>query len=348
MSKKATFYLGHPAHFHMLKNVFPVLNERGIETQILIKKKDVLENLLKASGFAYTNIQPQGRNPSTLGIIKGLFERDWEIFKWCRREKPDVLVGTSTEITHVGKLLGIPSIVLNEDDADQVPRFAKLGYPFATRILAPVSCRVGKWEYKATKYEGYHELAYLHPDHFQLDPTIKQKFNLADKYFILRFSGLDAHHDEGKTGIDDELALKIIDLLLPHGAVYITSERPLRPDLDNYRMPVAPEHIHQVMAGASMFIGDSQTMAAEAAVLGVPSIRFNDFVGKLGYLEELQDLGLTRGVETHKRDQLIQVVQEFLILPLGEIQKRKSAMLEKKINVASFFADVITAEANKK
>lgn len=29
-------------------------------------------------------------------------------------------------------------------------------------------------------------------------------------------------------------------------------------------------------------------MAAEATILGTPSIRFNDFVGKLGYLEELE------------------------------------------------------------
>jgi predicted glycosyltransferase len=33
-----------------------------------------------------------------------------------------------------------------------------------------------------------------------------------------------------------------------------------------------------------LYIGDSQTMAAEAAVLGIPSIRFNSFVGKLVYL----------------------------------------------------------------
>ncbi len=35
-------------------------------------------------------------------------------------------------------------------------------------------------------------------------------------------------------------------------------------------------------------------MIAEAAVLGTPSIRFNDFVGKLGYLEDLEHkYGLT-------------------------------------------------------
>ena len=36
------------------------------------------------------------------------------------------------------------------------------------------------------------------------------------------------------------------------------------------------------VAFASLYIGDSQTMAAEAGVLGVPFVRFNDFVGRLG------------------------------------------------------------------
>ena len=31
-------------------------------------------------------------------------------------------------------------------------------------------------------------------------------------------------------------------------------------------------------------------MAAEAGVLGVPFVRFNDFVGRIGYLRELEDI----------------------------------------------------------
>ena len=44
------------------------------------------------------------------------------------------------------------------------------------------------------------------------------------------------------------------------------------------------------MVFASLYIGDSQTMAAEAGVLGVPFVRFNDFVGRIGYLRELEDV----------------------------------------------------------
>lgn len=65
-------------------------------------------------------------------------------------------------------------------------------------------------------------------------------------------------------------------------------------------------HIHHAMAFAKMYIGDSQTMAAEAAVLGTPSIRFNDFVGEIGYLEELENTyQLTFGIMTSDRENLL-------------------------------------------
>ena len=42
------------------------------------------------------------------------------------------------------------------------------------------------------------------------------------------------------------------------------------------------------MVFASLYIGDSQTMAAEAGVVGTPFVRLNDFVGRLSYLHELE------------------------------------------------------------
>ncbi len=57
-----------------------------------------------------------------------------------------------------------------------------------------------------------------------------------------------------------------------------------------------PSDIYHALYYADLYIGDSQTIAAEKAVLGTPALRFNDFVGKIGYLEELEHkYGLTFG-----------------------------------------------------
>ena len=121
----------------------------------------------------------------------------------------------------------------------------------------------------------------------------------AKKYFILRFAKLSAHHDTGKAGITTEIASRIIRKLKPLGNVFITSERELEPEFERYRISIKPQDMHDALYYSEMFIGDSQTMAAESAVLGTPSIRYNDFVGKLGYLEELEHkYGLTYGIRT--------------------------------------------------
>ena len=41
------FQLGHPAHFHLFRYTIENLKRDGHQTYILIKKKDILEDLLK-------------------------------------------------------------------------------------------------------------------------------------------------------------------------------------------------------------------------------------------------------------------------------------------------------------
>lgn len=121
--------------------------------------------------------------------------------------------------------------------------------------------------------------------------------------------------------------------------IYITSECELEPEFEQYRLNIDPLDIHHVLAFAKIYIGDSQTMAAEAAVLGTPSIRFNDFVGKLGYLEELEHkYGLTHGIKTSEPEKLFQKIDDLLkIYNLKEKwHQRRKKMLAEKIDVTAF------------
>jgi predicted glycosyltransferase len=335
------FCLGHPAHFHLFRFVLKELKEKSHRLIIVIKSKDVLEELLRNESWEYENIYPEERSNSKLKIVISLIKRDHKLFKFSKNLKLDLMIGTSTEIARVGRLLNIPSIVAHEDDADVIKNFSRLTYPFASTILSPTSCNNGQWAAKTSVYHGYHELAYLHPKYFQPDvKKVKRLTNSPDeKYFIIRFAKLTAHHDSGKKGISNELALQIIHRLNLLGKVYITSERELNSEFEMYRINIDPSDMHHALAFASLYIGDSQTMAAEAAVLGIPSIRFNDFVGKLGYLEELEHkYGLTYGIKTSEPAELIKKIDELLTIPdlKKEWQKRREKMLSDKIDVTAF------------
>lgn len=353
------FYMGHPAHYHNFKHSINGLLQKGHEIKVVARGKDVLFDLLKSEDWDL--IKFKARKPSMqsawsltgkLGMIEAIAGREIAMLKIARKFKPDIMIGTDLVITHVGKLLRIPSVVVNEDDSAAIPLMAKLAFPYATAILAPNCCDQSPANDKKIGYEGYHELAYLHPNYFMPDKnSLPEDFRVSGTYFLLRFASLHAHHDDGRKGITDELALEIISILEPHGRVFITSERPFAERLEKYRLPVHPSQMHQVMAHAALYIGDSQTMAAEAAVLGVPSIRFNDFVGELSYLEELENkYELTKGIRADKPDELLETLKEWVeIENLKEIwEQRRQIMLSKTVDVTPFWMETFEKLTRKK
>jgi predicted glycosyltransferase len=342
--------MGHPAHYHNFKNSIESLERKGHEVKILVRAKDVLLELIEEDKLDVEYLPPR-ENQSKMGLVFSILKREWKLLRMCVPWKPDLLIGTDLVITHIGKLLGIRSVVVNEDDSSAVPLMARYAFPFATHILAPNCCDQSPSNHKKIGYEGYHELAYLHPDYFTpVKSLLPLELRSAEKYFILRFAALNAHHDDGRSGIHDELALKLIEILEPHGSVFITSERKFSERLEKYRIPIHPKIIHHAMAFAEMYIGDSQTMAAEAAVLGVPSIRFNDFVGELNYLEELETrYQLTVGIQTSQQSKLIELTKKWVELPYlkDEWSERRKRMLANTISVTPFWVETFENVAVK-
>ncbi len=354
-------YMGHPAHFYLYKNAITNWRSHGHNVEILIKKKDILQQLLDNQGWNYHNILAEGRKNTKMGMAWGTLKRTWRLLCFCLKHKTDILTGTSVENSFIGPLLRIPVINCNEDDAIVVPLYAKLSYPCADVILNPTVCNSGKWDSKSIKYPSYQELAYLHPHHFVANRAVVEQYGIDTEkpYFVLRFASLKAHHDSGIRGINTEIAQHLIDRLRPHGQIYITSERPLEPQFEVYRIHINPLDMHHVMAFASLYLGDSQTMAAEAGVLGTPFVRFNDFVGRIGYLRELEDhylLGygvhatpldadspirrLDGSVQSSGTDALYETVDSLLALSHDErtalYQQRRAAMLSEKIDYAQY------------
>lgn len=339
---KILVQLSHPAHFHLYKNAIVNWQKDGNDVFVLIKSKDILEELMQKSGIPYYNILPVAHRKSRYGILLDMFVREWRMIRFVKKHKIDMLTGSTVEVAHVSWLLRKFSVNTGEDDMSVVPTFAKVARNTVQSYLVPVVCDNGIYENKTIKYASYHELAYLHPNHFAPDKKVVEKYFSADKpYFILRFAQLKAYHDlDAKAhGINTEIAQHLIDQLKPYGDIYITSERELEPQFEQYRIQINPLDMHHVMAFAQLYIGDSQTMAAEAGVLGVPFVRFNDFVGKIGYLRELEDVyHLGYGVKTDEVERLYKTVDDLLSMPnrVEVFQERRQEMLSEKIDYAQF------------
>lgn len=359
-NKKIVIFLGHPAHFHLFRNSAEAMMTDGYDVIFLVKRKDILEQLVQNAGYKYIVVRDVPRQKSDkLSLICSILKMDWNVMKFLWEYRPKVFIGTYGFWT--SSLYGCPFICCNEDDAHVVPHFAKLAFPTASSILTPTVCDCWKWDAKSIKYPSYHELAYLHPNHFAASREVVESYDidLSKPYFIMRFASLNAHHDNGVKGINTEIAQRLVEMLKPHGRIYITSERPLEPQFEQYRIKINPLDMHHVMAFASLYIGDSQTMAAEAGVLGVPFVRFNDFVGRIGYLRELEDIyELGNGIHAtpldtasaiHRADGSVQPsgvevlyerVEQLVYMPAEErkatFQSRRDKMLSEKIDYAKF------------
>ena len=343
-NKHYLFFLGHPAHYHLFRCTMEELRLQGNRITVMIKSKDILVDLLEAAGIEYINALPNGRRDGTIGIAVGIIRKVQALYRFCKSDKPDLMLGTAAEIAWIGKITGIPSLVFNEDDVDVVKIFARIVYPFATHIVSPEATDNKRWKRKTITYPGYQKLAYLHPNRFVPDRNILSSYFSNDRpYSILRFAKLNAHHDVGAQGFTSDVVRETIRIMKQYGDVYITSERELEPEFEQYRLQINPLHIHHVISFAQLYAGDSQSMAVEAAMLGTPSVRFSSFSGKIRVLEELEHTyKLTIGILPSDATKLYSTIEDLLCNPAKEItfKERRKIMLSEKIDVSSFFVQL--------
>lgn len=345
--KRILIHMAHPAHYHLFKHAITLLKEKGHTVDISFNDKDVLEELINnyiSIDNAY-KVKSLSNLNNKLDLLMQFVGKNINFIKIVKRLKPDLIIGTAIIIAITGQVLNIRNIIVNEDDFDIIKLTANFGYRFADNIIAPDVCRTGKWKYKTIIYPGYHELAYLHPDLFQPDLDIIKKYIPTDKPFtLIRFAKLAAHHDSGIRGIDNQLAYKLISEVAKYSRVIISSERILPANIEKYRISINPLDIHHFLSYCNLYIGDSQTMAAEAAVLGTPFIRYNDFVGRISYLEELENkYQLGYGIKPGNENLLHKRVNEILSNPNNQksyLDKRNNMLMD-KINVANFLSDLI-------
>lgn len=236
--------------------------------------------------------------------------------------------------------------MFDDDDDAAEPLIVKYGHPLTDLVFTP-NCIQRKTRH-AVYYAGTHELAYLHPNRFTPDPSVLQRAGIHEneRFFIMRFVALKGHHDIGQQGLTLEQKQSLVELLKPHGRVIITSERTIEPEFEQYRLPVPPEDIHSLMAFSSMFVGDSQTMTSEAAVLGVPALKCNTFAGRLSVPNMFENkFGLCYAYTPDHFEEMLEHIKQLLEKQPRELKDewhaKRQRMLTEMIDPTEFFVNYI-------
>ena len=277
--------INHPAHVHFFKNFIREMEERGHQVVITASQKDLAYTLLQKYGFTYIPLGCYG--DSLLKKLVNLPLLDLRMYNVLKKMNPDISVGIgSIRAAHASLLLKKPCISF--EDTEHATEQIRLYLPFAASVCTP-SCYRGDIGPKQIRYNGYHELAYLHPDRFTPNPTVLTELGLTegDPFIVVRFVSWQASHDVGQHGIHDKVGL--VKALEQYGRVLITSEGVLPPELRSYQIRGDPEKLHDLLYYATLYVGEGGTTATEAAVLGTPSIFISSLALTMGNFVELEE-----------------------------------------------------------
>ena len=337
----------HPAHVHFYRNPIQVWRDSGFEVVITARKKDIATDLLDSYGWDYKILSESGSGLS--GLAKELVVRNYRLWRFALRVKPDVMTGIGgIYVAQVGALLRIPSVVFTDTENARLSN--KLTYPFASAVCTPTCFETSGPKKGHVQYKGYHELSYTHPNRFEPDPTVLSRFGVSehDPFTFVRLVSWGSAHDVSDSGFSD--VLRAVSELSQFGKVLISAEGKLPEQLEPMRVQVAPELVHHLLYYARLVIGESATMASEAATLGTPAIFIS--TSTRGYTNEQERrYGLVFNYSDSERAQEQGLSKAIEILneakPKEHWHEKRKQLLDEKIDVAEFVSDIVREFAVK-
>lgn len=324
--------IGHPGHVHLFKNFALDMQKKGHKILFTCRDKEFEIKLLESYGFTYHSFGKKFK--SLAGKIFGLIKFDIQTIIQAWKFKPDLFMSHgSMYAAHASWVMRKPHISFEDTfNMEQVKLYA----PFTEAIL------IGNFKNPPLKgvnvlcYDGYHELAYLHPHRFTPNKDIYKLLRLEEgtPYAIVRFVSWDASHDVGQGGMSLAYKEELIKELSEKMQLFISSEGELPKNLHKYQIKIPAEKMHDALAFATIFIGEGATMASECAMLGTPAIYINTLDPLT--IKEQESYGLL--FDYRNSDGVLEKVKELITqkdLKENFIQKR-DVMLKEKIDVTAF------------
>jgi len=342
---KIAVFVNSQAEAHFYKNIIAALERDGNQVFVLARDCDGATELLNELNIPFFQFSsppgPESRKVTSLphDVVNA--------FRYLKEKNIDLTTGCGTYSTFTACLLKVPDIAFNDCESTISPeRYAlfKLTYQFTDVFVTPSSFKreLGS---KHFKVESYKELAYLHPHYYTPNPSI---FDLLDvprshDYSVLRFNAFERPHDPSVGVLTNADKIALVKELSDYGEVFVSSECDVPRALQEHVLDVPKHRIHDVLSYASLFVTDTQTMAAESALLGTPTIRSSPIMSDCDpvFIELEREFQLLFNLKTPsevaaKAVQLIEdphVTEDWL--------KKRDRLLERKLDLTALMVSLI-------
>ncbi|MEA5089002.1 DUF354 domain-containing protein, partial [Solidesulfovibrio sp.] len=335
--------LGHPGHVHFFRHQIALWRGHGHAVTLTSRDIPIVGKLLAAYGLSARVVGTRRRGALGLGLE--LLERTAKLAPLLARGGFDAAAAIGGALTAPAcRLAGVPCVVF--DDTDTAGLENRISHPLATVVATP-SGYPRDLGPKQVRYDGLHELAYMHPARFTPDPAVAARygFSPAAPYAVVRFSSWEAGHDLAARTASLEEKLALVAALGQRGQVLLVPEGDPPRELAARTPPIAPEDFHHLLALARYCVTEGATTASEACIRGVPSLYLNP--SRPFYIGELAQTGL---LAVGRPGQGLAAALEALCARFPDPAPARDAaarFVAARIDVAAFAADLVERTARR-
>ena len=261
----------HYPHVNFFKHAIEALTEKDIKVHIILRPRGNLIPIFEKEcpDIPYISI---GEHRETLsGKIFDVAKRDIAFLRYLRKIEFDAGMGCgSINLAHTTRFWGKPTILFADDMEYKLVYY--LCKPFAPWVVMPKCIPANGKNF--LKYNGFKELAYLHPNHFKPDKKALEPYDLNpyEYVFVREVSNASFNYRKLEMG---KLS-KIMNFLKRKDLKIVLSIE------DKSLMKLFKEHciilkepvddIHSLLHFAAFTISSGDSLARGSCLVGAPAI----------------------------------------------------------------------------
>jgi predicted glycosyltransferase len=332
--------INHPAHVHYFRNAYKRWIKDGHNVTVVSRNKEIEQLLLGQYGIEFIS-----RGKGAQSVFGKIIYQVYAVSKLLliiKRQKIDKIISFMHPYgAQAAWLLGKKSILFS--DTENANLHHKMSVPFATEVHTP-ECFERDLGDKHSRFKGFMELSYLHPNYFTPDRSILEQLNLTnDKPItVVRFVSWGAVHDIGHTGITEQDKIALVQKLSEVSNVFISSEGELPDELKEFELKIDKTKIHSLLHFSNLFIGESATMASESAMLGTPAIYLdNEGRGYTNHLEKEYGIVFNFKENSENVSKATDMALSILKLDKNKYKKISEQILKENIDTSEYIYNQI-------
>ena len=259
----------HYPHVNFYKHAIKILIEKNVDVHVILRPRGKLVSIFQKECPNVPFVLIGQHRKTIYGKMFDLVERDIAFLKYLRKTEFNAGTGFgSINIAHTTRFFGKPAIIFGDDIEYKLVYY--LIKPFATKLVMSSSAH-GK---NLLKYNGFKELAYLHPNHFKPDKKALEPYDLNqyEYVFIREVSSASLNYRKMEMGKLSKILnyLKEKDLKI---VLSIEDKSLINLFKDHCIILKEPvEDIHSLLHFAAFTVSSGDSIARESCLVGTPAI----------------------------------------------------------------------------